>query len=51
MNIRPSPIAGTWYPGNPDRLRRTVADFLMQVDTAVPTGKIWGLVVPHAGYR
>lgn len=51
MNIRPSPIAGTWYPGNPGQLRQTVDDFLSQVDTAVPAGKIWGIVVPHAGYR
>lgn len=51
MDIRPSPIAGTWYPGNPGRLQRTVTDFLSRVDTAVPAGKIWGLIVPHAGYR
>lgn len=51
MNIRPSPIAGTWYPGRPERLKQTVADFLNHVDTAVPNGRIWGLVVPHAGYR
>lgn len=51
MNIRPSPIAGTWYPGNPTRLTRTVDDFLKQADTAVPTGRIWGVVAPHAGYR
>jgi MEMO1 family protein len=51
MNIRPSPIAGTWYPGNPARLMRTVDDFLNMADTAVPPGKIWGVVAPHAGYR
>ncbi|MCB9420593.1 MAG: AmmeMemoRadiSam system protein B [Ardenticatenaceae bacterium] len=51
MNIRPSPIAGTWYPGNPARLTRAIDDFLEHVDTVVPSGKIWGLVVPHAGYR
>lgn len=51
MNIRPSPIAGTWYPDNPERLKRTISDFMSQVDTAVPPGKIWGLVVPHAGHR
>jgi AmmeMemoRadiSam system protein B len=51
MNIRPSPIAGTWYPGHPDRLKRTINEFLDKVDTAVPKGKIWGVVAPHAGYR
>jgi hypothetical protein len=28
-----------------------VDDFLSRVNTAVPPGKIWGIVVPHAGYR
>lgn len=51
MNIRPSPIAGTWYPGRPDRLKQTIDGFMKQVDTAVPQGKIWGVVAPHAGYR
>jgi len=51
MNIRPSPIAGTWYPGNPERLEQTITQYFDRVDTAVPPGKIWGLVVPHAGYR
>ncbi len=59
MNVRPSPIAGTWYPGSPDRLRRTINKFLEQVDTVpstglstgMPNGKIWGVVAPHAGYR
>ena len=51
MNIRPSPIAGTWYPGNPERLEQTIIQYIDRVNTAVPPGKIWGLVVPHAGYR
>ncbi len=51
MNIRPSPIAGTWYPGQADALTRDLDRYLNQAETAVPDGKIWGVVVPHAGYR
>ena len=51
MNIRPSPIAGSWYPGQADRLTRDLDRYLNQAETAVPDGKIWGVVVPHAGYR
>ncbi len=51
MNIRPSPIAGSWYPGQANALTRDLDRYLNQAETAVPNGKIWGVVVPHAGYR
>ena len=51
MNIRPSPIAGSWYPGQADVLTRDLDHFLSQAAVRPPDGPIWGLVVPHAGYR
>lgn len=46
--IRPSTLAGVWYPGDADDLRRTVDDLLA---TAAPIdGNPLGLLVPHAGY-
>ena len=51
MNVRPSPIAGTWYPGNPQTLSRRLAQYLQQADAEPPSGKVWGVVAPHAGYR
>jgi len=51
MNIRPSPIAGSWYPGQAGSLTRDLDRYLNQAATAVPPGRIYGVVVPHAGYR
>ena len=28
LNVRPSPIAGSWYPGKPDQLPKTIDTFL-----------------------
>jgi len=47
--IRKSVLAGTWYPGNPDVLRRDIEDFLAKASVR-PEGEIIGLVAPHAGY-
>ena len=49
--IRPSPIAGTWYEGNRERLGRQIDEFLSNAKTISITGKIIGLVVPHAGHH
>lgn len=49
--IRPAAVAGTFYPGRPDRLTAAIQQYLsaapLIVDPQVP---IRGLVVPHAGY-
>jgi AmmeMemoRadiSam system protein B len=51
MKIRPSPIAGKWYPGNPERLSRDLAHYLEQASVRLPESRVWGIIVPHAGYR
>jgi len=48
--IRPSPIAGAWYPGNPQKLRTSVEGYLAEADTPTLQGEVLGLVVPHAGH-
>lgn len=49
-SVRPSPIAGTWYPGSPDQLQETVDDFLAHAEY-FPTGdELIALISPHAGY-
>jgi len=50
-DIRPSPIAGTWYPGNPDQLTATINSMLADAPSVEILGRIRGLMVPHAGYR
>jgi len=49
--VRPSPIAGTWYSGDPAVLREEIELFLARADPCAPKGEIVGLIVPHAGYR
>jgi AmmeMemoRadiSam system protein B len=51
LNIRPSPIAGTWYPANPTRLQETVDHYIETVSLPDLPGEVVALVVPHAGYR
>ena len=48
---RPSPIAGTWYPGTPEALSRSVDAQLHHATSPRPPGDVVALVVPHAGHR
>ena len=49
--VRPSALAGTWYPEDPQVLGETVDGLLDGSEAAAPQGSIRALVVPHAGYR
>ncbi len=49
--IRPSPIAGTWYPGKAELLSEEVSGFINKADLAKLDGKVLGIITPHAGYR
>lgn len=48
--IRPSPIAGTWYPGSPRELAQTVDDYLAHAKYFSTTDELIALISPHAGY-
>ena len=48
--IRDSVIAGTWYSGDPETLRREIRKWLEKAGGAHPEGEPAGLIVPHAGY-
>ncbi len=52
MDIRPSPIAGRWYPGQASALRDSVDAFLAiaQPGLEVDPRQIVAVVVPHAGH-
>ncbi|MBN1564373.1 MAG: AmmeMemoRadiSam system protein B, partial [Anaerolineae bacterium] len=49
-DIRPSPIAGRWYANNPQRLARSIDEFI--ANAVVPTidGRVVGILAPHAGH-
>jgi AmmeMemoRadiSam system protein B len=49
--IRPSPIAGVWYPGEPQQLAAEIDHFLEQAQIPQLDGEVIGLISPHAGYR
>jgi AmmeMemoRadiSam system protein B len=49
-NIRPSPIAGTWYSGHPDQLRQEVQEYIDQADLPELSGEVVAVMAPHAGY-
>src|SRR5512146_2953666 len=51
MDVRPSPLAGRWYPGRADTLIAMMDDFLNAAQPPTTDGEILGLLAPHAGYR
>lgn len=48
-DVRPSPLAGRWYPGEPERLATTVDGYLASAPVALQ-GAVVAVVAPHAGY-
>ena len=50
-DIRPSPIAGTWYSSNPQQLGAMVDRYIENANIPDLPGKILGVIAPHAGYR
>jgi len=51
MDLRPSPIAGRWYPGHGPALAEMVDGYLDAVKSEPPAGEIVGLIAPHAGLQ
>ncbi len=51
LDIRPSPIAGQWYPADPRRLAQSVDEYLRAGETQEIKGQIVAIMVPHAGHR
>lgn len=52
IRVRPSSIAGQWYPGDAAQLRRSIEGLIRSQDPAPLRidGQLVGLIVPHAGY-
>jgi AmmeMemoRadiSam system protein B len=48
QSIRRPAVAGSWYPRDPETLRREVTHYLCQA-SAAPAGQIIALIAPHAG--
>jgi len=49
-DFRPSPIAGRWYPGNPQRLAESVDAYMANAKLPPIEGRIVAVIAPHAGH-
>lgn len=49
-DVRPSPIAGTWYEGDPARLARAVDGYLDAANIPALDGEVVAVIAPHAGH-
>lgn len=49
-DVRPSPIAGQWYPGSFRSLTKSIEEYLSLAGSEKPTGKIVAVIAPHAGH-
>ncbi len=50
VNVRPSPIAGLWYEGDPKTLTRAVDSYMDAAQLPALDGDVIGVVAPHAGH-
>ena len=50
VDIRPSPIAGQWYPGDSHRLGESVDRYLEAAGQPKLEGEVIAIMVPHAGH-
>lgn len=50
LRLRPSPIAGQWYEGDPKALTRSVDAYLDRARLPELHGEVIGVVAPHAGH-
>jgi AmmeMemoRadiSam system protein B len=50
-DLRPSPIAGTWYEGNPEVLKRNIDAYIENAELPDFSGEVVAVIAPHAGHR
>jgi len=50
QDVRPSPIAGQWYPADPKRLTDRIDEYIRAAHLPALEGQIIALMVPHAGH-
>jgi AmmeMemoRadiSam system protein B len=48
--VRPSPIAGSWYSADPHKLETTIKGYLSRAKLPELKGEVVGVISPHAGY-
>ena len=51
LNLRPSPIAGTWYECDPKALTKSIDSYLDAAVLPDFSGEVVAVIAPHAGHR
>ncbi len=51
LDVRPSPIAGTWYEGDANVLARIVDQYLDEAQLPDLDGEVVAVIAPHAGHQ
>lgn len=51
LDVRPSPIAGQWYPGDPKILASQVDGYIQAAHLPKIEGRVIAAMAPHAGHR
>lgn len=51
MKTREPKVAGQFYPGKPETLKKMIQDFFENIPETNVEGKIYGIIAPHAGYE
>jgi MEMO1 family protein len=51
LDVRPSPIAGQWYPGDPKKLASQVDGYIQAAHLPEIRGQVIAAMAPHAGHR
>ncbi len=49
-DVRPSFIAGQWYPADPDKLAKSVDQYIQSASLPAVEGDVIAIVAPHAGH-
>src|SRR5512147_2142686 len=50
LDVRPSPLAGRWYDGDPEVLARSVDGYLDSAQLPTLEGEVVAVIAPHAGH-
>jgi AmmeMemoRadiSam system protein B len=50
LDVRPSPLAGRWYDGDPEVLARSVDGYLDSAQLPELDGDVIAVIAPHAGH-
>jgi AmmeMemoRadiSam system protein B len=50
LNLRPSPIAGRWYEGQPKALANSIDNYLDEAKIPEIKGEVMAVIAPHAGH-